>query len=105
MRHAVCLTQNYPQEIFFGIGGEFPGIIHQSLGIRADIGQRGAQLMRYVGHKFPAHLLCFALLGDVVNDDHNAALPLPVKGRQQQFQTAPVYLAVSIQIARLLFHG
>ena len=45
MGHAVGLIENDPQEVLFGIRRQRARVVGQGLSVRADIGQRGTQLV------------------------------------------------------------
>ena len=99
MGHAVGLVEDDAQELLFHIRGQIAHAVGDGLGIGADVGQGGAQLVGDIGHEFPLQLLAFALLGDVVDDhQHAAPLPAPVKGGHEQLEIAVPHLALRLQM-------
>ena len=104
MGHAVALVENDPQKLFFCGGRQLSGAVREGLGVAADVGKGGAQLVGDIGHKFPLHILGFPLLGHIVEHHQHAALAVPVKGSQQQLQEAFSLPALLLQIVRSLEH-
>ena len=95
--HPVRLGQDDPQEALLSVGGHPAGAVGQGLGVAADVGEGGAQLVGDVGHELPAQLLVPAQVGDVVDDHQSARLALLVKGGEQQLQIPPVHLPLPLQ--------
>ena len=52
-----------PKNCFSVSSGRLPARIQQGLGIRADVGQRRAQLVRHIGHELAPRVVQPALLG------------------------------------------
>ena len=78
--HPVGLVQNHSQEISGHLRGHIPQPLLQRFGIAANVGQRGTQLVGYIGHKVLAHLLSGTLFGDIVNEHQHAPLVPPGEG-------------------------
>ena len=83
-RHALALARNNAQKLLFRVKRQLSGGIEQRFGVRADIRQRRAQLVRHVCHKLAACVIQTALLGDIVNDGDDAALAVQCAVRRQR---------------------
>ena len=85
--HPVRLADDDVQKAVFRLPGD---ALHvpEGLGVAADVGEGGAQLVGDIGHELLAHLLVLPLGGDVVHHRHHAAV-LPLGDRSQvQLQDA-----------------
>ena len=84
-RHAVGLVDDDAEEIGAQLTRQLVSRRYDRLGVGLDVGQRRAQLVRDVGHKFSSRLFALSLLGHVVDDDQYAALRL-IRGERRQKQ-------------------
>ena len=88
MGHAVRFADDNVEKVILCLAAEIIARLPNGLGIRADIGEGGSQLVGNVGDELLAALLGFALLGHVMQHDQNAAAFLVGKWRKVKLHAA-----------------
>ena len=88
MGHAVRFADDNVEKVILCLAAQIVARLPNGLGIRADIGEGGAQLVGNVGDELLAALLGFALLGHIVQHDQNAAAFLVGKWRKVKLHAA-----------------
>ena len=87
--HTVGLADDDGEEVAPQLARQIVAGADDRLGVGLDVRQRCAQLVRDVRDKLTLRLLGFALLGDIVDDDKDAALRLVGRERgHEQLQLA-----------------
>ncbi|CAN4011208.1 EamA family transporter, partial [Dysosmobacter welbionis] len=96
--HAVRLRDDDVQKAVGGLHRDVPLRVPQGLGIAADVGEGGAQLVGDIGHELLAPLLVAVLLRHVMKHHQHAAAGLVGKRRQKQLQRPVPHLHLRLGV-------